>query len=92
MCLRQSASELIPGPKATAEDIRELARLASASFGHAVGTCKIGVDDLSVVDPELRVRGIVGLCVADASMMPRIVTGPGTNAASHMIGGDARPS
>ncbi len=35
-------SELIPGPKATAEEIREFARLASASFGHAVGTCKIG--------------------------------------------------
>src|SRR6266576_662393 len=36
-------SELIPGPKASAEEIRELARLASASFGHAVGTCKMGV-------------------------------------------------
>src|SRR5713101_5380049 len=42
--------ELVPGPKATAEDVRELARLASASFGHAVGTCKIGVDTLAVVD------------------------------------------
>src|ERR1700680_4875340 len=39
-------SELIPGPQASAEDIHELARLASASFGHAVGTCKIGVDSL----------------------------------------------
>ena len=54
-------SELIPGPKASAEGIRELARLASASFGHAVGTCKIGVDKLAVVDPELRVHGILGL-------------------------------
>jgi choline dehydrogenase len=83
------ASELIPGPKATADDIRELARLASSSFGHAVGTCKIGIDELAVVDPELRVRGIAGLRVADASVMPRIITGPGTNAASHMIGGRA---
>ena len=82
-------AELIPGPKATAEDIRELARLASASFGHAVGTCKIGVDELAVVDPELRVHGILGLRVADASVMPRIITGPGTNAAAHMIGGRA---
>jgi len=82
-------SELIPGPKASAEEIRELARLASASFGHAVGTCKMGVDKLAVVDPELRVHGILGLRVADASVMPRIITGPGTNASAHMIGGRA---
>jgi choline dehydrogenase-like flavoprotein len=82
-------SELIPGPKASAEEIRELARLASASFGHAVGTCKIGADKLAVVDPELRVQGILGLRVADASVMPRIITGPGTNASAHMIGGRA---
>jgi choline dehydrogenase len=82
-------SELIPGPKASAEEIRELARLGSASFGHAVGTCKIGVDRLAVVDPELRVHGIVGLRVADAAVMPRIITGPGTNASAHMIAGKA---
>jgi len=82
-------SELIPGPKATAEEIRELARLASASFGHAVGTCKTGVDKLAVVDPELRVHGVLGLRVADASVMPRIITGPGTNASAQMIGGRA---
>jgi choline dehydrogenase len=82
-------SELIPGPKASAEDIHELARLASASFGHAVGTCKSGVDNLAVVDPELRVRGILGLRVADASVMPHIITGPGTNASTHMVAGRA---
>jgi len=82
-------SELIPGPKASAEEIRELAKLASASFGHAVGTCKMGVDKLAVVDPELRVRGILGLRVADASVMPQIITGPGTNASTHMIAGRA---
>jgi choline dehydrogenase len=82
-------SEIIPGPKASAEEIRELARLASASFGHAVGTCKMGVDEFAVVDPELRVRGILGLRVADASVMPRIITGPGTNASAHMIAGRA---
>jgi choline dehydrogenase len=82
-------SELIPGPKASAEEIRELARLASASFGHAVGTCKMGVDKVAVVDPELRVHGIEGLRVADASVMPRIITGPGTNASAHMIAGRA---
>jgi len=82
-------SELIPGPNASAEDIRELTRLASASFGHGVGTCKIGSDRLAVVDPELRVHGILGLRVADASVMPLIITGPGTNASTHMVAGRA---
>jgi choline dehydrogenase len=81
-------AELMPGPKATAEDIRDLARLASASFGHPVGTCKIGVDKLAVVDSQLRVHGLLGLRVADASVMPRIITGP-TNAPTHMIAGRA---
>ena len=82
-------AELVPGPGATAEDIRELARLGSSSFGHPVGTCKMGVDKLAVVDPELRVHGIQGLRVADASVMPQIITGPGTNASAHMIAGRA---
>src|ERR1700730_8728881 len=80
--------EVMPGPKATAEQIRELARLGSASFGHAAGTCKMGVDKLAVVDPQLRVHGLTGLRVADASVMPRIITGP-TNAPTHMIAGRA---
>jgi choline dehydrogenase len=80
--------EVMPGPKATADEIRELARLGSASFGHAVGTCKMGVDTLAVVDPQVRVRGLTGLRVADASVMPRIITGP-TNAPTHMIAGRA---
>src|SRR6202008_2097907 len=54
------AAEIVPGPKATVEEIRELARLASASFGHPVGTCKMGVDKLAVVDPKLRVHGVLG--------------------------------
>jgi choline dehydrogenase len=80
--------EVMPGPRATAEEIRELARLGSASFGHAVGTCKMGVDNLAVVDPQLRVHGLTGVRVADASVMPRIITGP-TNAPTHMIAGRA---
>ncbi|WP_040819959.1 GMC family oxidoreductase [Nocardia jiangxiensis] len=52
---------------------------------HPVGTCKMGVDDLAVVDPELRVHGIRNLRVADASIMPKITTG-NTNAPSMMIG------
>jgi choline dehydrogenase len=47
------------------------------------------VDTLAVVDAELRVHGIVGLRVADASVMPQIITGPGTNASAHMIAGRA---
>jgi len=74
--------------KLQSEEIRELARLGSASFGHPVGTCKMSVDKLAVVDPQLRVQGLTGLRVADASAMPRIITGP-TNAPTHMIAGRA---
>ncbi|NOR02252.1 choline dehydrogenase [Mycolicibacterium fortuitum] len=52
---------------------------------HPVGTCKMGIDDLAVVDPELRVHGVTNLRVADASIMPTITTG-NTNAPSMMIG------
>jgi choline dehydrogenase-like flavoprotein len=63
--------ELIPGPRATAQNVEDLARTSSASFGHAAGTCKMGIDSLAVVDPELRVHGLQHLRVADASVMPR---------------------
>jgi choline dehydrogenase len=49
----------------------------------------MGMDKLAVVDPELRVHGILGLRVADASVMPRIITGPGAAASTHMIAGRA---
>jgi choline dehydrogenase len=82
-------AEVIPGPKATSRrDLIDFARTAAASFGHAVGTAKIGSGADAVVDSELRVRGLRGLRVADASVMPSIISGP-TNAPAFMIGGRA---
>ena len=63
------------------EDIRQRAE----TIYHPVGTCRMGVDDLAVVDGRLRVRGVLGLRVADASVMPYLISG-NTNAASMMIG------
>ena len=77
--------ELLPGPDA--KDERAL-RAHIAKFGetlyHPVGTCKMGSDNLSVVDSELRVHGVDGLRVVDASVMP-IIPGGNTNAPTIMV-------
>jgi choline dehydrogenase len=77
--------EIHPGADLQGTDLREAILNRATSVYHGVGTCRMGVDELSVVDPELKVRGIDGLRVADASIMPSI-TGGNTNAPAIMIG------
>jgi choline dehydrogenase len=78
-------SEYAPGPQVkTDAEIEAFVRQKVDSNYHLSGTCKMGVDDLAVVDPELRVRGLEGLRVIDASIMPTVVSG-NTNAATIMI-------
>jgi choline dehydrogenase len=78
--------EIAPGTDRIAdEEILDWVKSSAETTYHPVGTCKMGVDALAVVDPELRVRGIDGLRVADASIMPTLTSG-NTNAPSIMIG------
>ena len=72
---------------ASPADLREYVRMASITLYHPVGTCKIGRadDDMAVLDADLRVRGVDGLWVADASVMPSLPAG-NTNATAIMIG------
>jgi choline dehydrogenase-like flavoprotein len=78
--------EVLPGPAVqTDDDIIEEIRVRGVSNLHPVGTCRMGRETDAVVDPRLRVYGIEGLRVADASIMPQ-VPGGNTNAPSIMIG------
>lgn len=69
----------------TEEEMFGYAKVAAATLYHAVGTVAMGPDERFPLDPELRVRGVAGLRVIDASVMPRIISG-NTNAATIMIG------
>ncbi|MCY1417281.1 Oxygen-dependent choline dehydrogenase [compost metagenome] len=66
------------------EQLIEVLRQRTDTIYHPVGTCKMGSDEMAVVDSQLRVHGIEGLRVVDASIMPTLVGG-NTNAASIMI-------
>ncbi len=82
--------EMLPGDHVqTDEQIMAYLRDHASTVYHPVGTCKMGLDEASVVHPEtLRVRGVQNLRVADASIMPALISG-NTNAASMMIGARA---
>ncbi|MNC57828.1 Oxygen-dependent choline dehydrogenase [compost metagenome] len=66
------------------EQLIELLRKRTDTIYHPIGTCKMGQDEMAVVDSQLRVHGIEGLRVVDASIMPTLVGG-NTNAAAIMI-------
>lgn len=78
--------EYVPGCQYKSDqELLQAAREHSQTIYHPVGTCKMGQDDLAVVDSRLRVHGIENLRVADASIMPEIISG-NTNAPTIMIG------
>ncbi|OOG70005.1 choline dehydrogenase [Sinorhizobium sp. A49] len=77
--------EFKPGPSYESdEDLRRAAGDIGTTIFHPVGTCRMGADPASVVDPELRLRGLQGLRIADASIMPTITSG-NTNSPTIMI-------
>jgi choline dehydrogenase len=79
-------TETAPGTGRTTDDeILDWVKSSAETTYHPVGTCKMGTDGMAVVDAELRVHGIAGLRVADASIMPTLTSG-NTNAPSIMIG------
>lgn len=79
------SEERVPGRRfETDEEILTAVRNCAGTVYHPVGTCRMGSDARAVVDPELRVRGVQGLRIVDASVMPKI-TSANTNAATYMI-------
>jgi choline dehydrogenase len=68
-------TEVLPGPDYPDEALGDFVRQFAESYHHQAGSCRMGMDALAVVDPRLRVHGIAGLRVADASVMPAVVSG-----------------
>ena len=80
------AEEFAPGPRLNSdEELLDFVTRTAETTYHPVGTCRMGSDSLAVVDDQLRVHGIAGVRVADASIMPTLTSG-NTNAPSIMIG------
>ena len=78
--------EVLPGPDVIDEEaLRSFVARATSTYYHPVGSCAMGTGPDAVVDPDLRVHGLTGVRVADASVMPRIVP-VNTNATTIMIG------
>jgi choline dehydrogenase len=77
--------EIHPGRRLRGQELRDAILNRATSVYHGVGTCRMGIDELAVVRPDLTVRGVEGLRVCDASIMPSI-TGGNTNAPCIMIG------
>ena len=67
--------ELKPGPDYSDGQLIDYVRKTADSYHHQAGSCKMGLDEMAVVDPRLRVRGVSGLRVADASVMPQVQSG-----------------
>ena len=79
-------AEVLPGPKAQSDaELAEHVRRTASTMQHPASSCRMGIDDMAVVDPELKVRGIDRLRVADASIFPSI-PGGNINAPTIMVG------
>jgi choline dehydrogenase len=80
---RYRPQEILPGPAVQTDDelLDAIGNIATTIF-HPVGSCRMGADDRAVVDPQLKVKGLIGARVIDASIMPRIVSG---NTASPVV-------
>jgi choline dehydrogenase len=69
-------SRVLPSPDIVSEEqFRDAARLLADSYHHQAGSCRMGSDAMAVVDPQLRVYGVRGLRVTDASVMPQVPSG-----------------